>query len=164
MNYYKKRGQFVTSDYRPGDIIFFSWSGKKTKADHAGIMESTDGVTVTTIEGNTSTTSDDDGGSVMRRQRPLSVVTGAGRPAYKEQIDSDIANLTEAQLKSLWERLLERFNDNDSAEWSEEGRRWCVENGLIQGDRTNSYQWEAPLTREQLAVVVYRFAKLIGKA
>jgi peptidoglycan hydrolase-like protein with peptidoglycan-binding domain len=38
--------------------------------------------TVTCIEGNTSTTSDDNGGKVMRRTRNLSVVLGAYRPKY----------------------------------------------------------------------------------
>lgn len=166
MNYYKKQGRFVTSGYRPGDLVFFSWSDKKARADHAGIIESADGKTLTTIEGNTSAESDSNGGSVMRRQRPLSVVIGAGRPEYKEEIETDIANLTEDQLKELWERLLEHLRDNDSAEWSEEGRRWCVDNGIIQGDGSSvpNYQWEAPLTREQLAVILYRFAGLIGKA
>jgi hypothetical protein len=165
MNYYKKQERFVTSGYRAGDIIFFSWSGKKTKADHAGIVESADGKTLTTIEGNTSAESNDNGGSVMRRQRPLSVVIGAGRPEYKEEIDTAIANLTDAQLKELWERLLEHLKDNDSAEWSKEGRLWCVKNGIIQGDGADvpNYQWEAPLTREQLAAILYRFAGFIGK-
>jgi hypothetical protein len=167
MNYYKKQGQFVTSDYRPGDIVFFSWSGSRTKADHAGIIESADGKSLMTIEGNTSSESDDNGGSVMRRNRPLSVVLGAGRPAYKEGIETDIANLNQAELTALWDRLLERFRDNDSAEWSAEGRQWSVDNGIIQGDSSDgapNYQWEAPLTREQLAVILYRFAQFLGKA
>lgn len=166
MNFYKKQGQFVTTGYRPGDLAFFSWSGNKARADHAGVIENADDTAIATIEGNTSATSDDNGGSVMRRNRPLSVVIGAGRPAYKEEINTDIANLTEAQLKELWERLLARYRDNDSTEWSEEGRRWCVDNGIIQGDGSAvpNYQWEAPLTREQLAVILYRFANLFGKA
>jgi hypothetical protein len=164
MNYYKKQGQFVSSGYRPGDLVFFSWGGKSTRADHAGIIESTDGKTITTIEGNTSVRSGS-GGNVMRQKRSLSAVIGAGRPAYKEEIETDIEKLTDVELKALWERLLERFKDNDSAEWSAEGRAWCVKNGIIQGDGSAvpNYQWEAPLTREQLAAILYRFAGFIGK-
>jgi hypothetical protein len=102
----------------------------------------------------------------MRRNRPLSVVIGAGRPEYREELELDIGKITETQLKELWERLTERFRDNDSAEWSEAGRRWCAENGIFRGDSSDApnFQWEAPVTREQLAVTLHRFAQLIGRA
>jgi cell wall-associated NlpC family hydrolase len=38
---------------RPGDIIFFDWEQDGT-SDHTGIVESSDGITVRTIEGNSS--------------------------------------------------------------------------------------------------------------
>lgn len=165
MNYYKQQGRFLTSDYRAGDLVFFSWKGSKTRADHAGIVESFDGKIVTTIEGNTSIESDDNGGTVMRRYRPLSVVIGAARPDYSRKSEIDIASFTDIQLKELWERLLKHLQDNDSSKWSEKGRQWCIDKGIIRGvgSLKPNYQWEAPVTREQLAEIIYRFAVYIGK-
>ena len=85
--YDKKR--LVTSGYRRGDVVFFHWSNSMSgyvpsvySCDHVGIIEqvNSDG-TITTIEGNTGSTSN---GEVMRRVRSLSVVSCAGRPEYTD--------------------------------------------------------------------------------
>ena len=61
------RAQAV-SDYRPGDVIFFNFDGKKN-AQHVGLCEDWDGQYITTIDGNTGSGSEANGGSVMRRKR-----------------------------------------------------------------------------------------------
>lgn len=78
-------GQVIRSGYRPGDIVFFDFSGKKAKTEHVGIVESvgTNGV-LTTIEGNTGSGNDANGGSVMRRQRRPELVTCGIRPGYPD--------------------------------------------------------------------------------
>lgn len=83
-NRYKQAGQWVTSGYKPGDIVMFDFSGRKSKTEHVGIVESVskDGKTLITIEGNTGSTSQANGGAVMRRTRSVSLVTGACRPGY----------------------------------------------------------------------------------
>ena len=81
MKYAKNHGLWVTSGFRPGDLILYNFNSD-SYAEHIGICESATKKTVTCIEGNTSTTSDDNGGKVMRRTRNLSVVLGAYRPKY----------------------------------------------------------------------------------
>lgn len=78
-------GQIVRANYRPGDIVFFDFSGRRAKTEHAGIVESVgaDG-TLTTIEGNTGTGDDANGGAVMRRTRKQGLVTCAVRPGYPD--------------------------------------------------------------------------------
>jgi cell wall-associated NlpC family hydrolase len=51
--WFKERGQWQERGYapQPGDLIFFDWQGDGI-SDHVGIVESCDGVTVRTIEGN----------------------------------------------------------------------------------------------------------------
>lgn len=80
---YKEAGQWVTGHYKPGDIVMFDFSGKRSKTQHVGIVERvyTDG-TVVTIEGNTGTGNDTNGGAVMRRTRAAKYITGACRPGY----------------------------------------------------------------------------------
>lgn len=82
-NWAKNKGKYVTSGYEVGDLMFFSWD-KSDPYQHVGIVESvaSDG-SVTTIEGNTSVTSNDNGGAVMRRTRTLTYTVGAYRPDYK---------------------------------------------------------------------------------
>ena len=66
----KAPGQIVQANYKPGDIVFFDFSGKRAKTEHVGIVESVEanGVLVT-IEGNTGTGNDTNGGAPMRRRR-----------------------------------------------------------------------------------------------
>ncbi len=55
VQWFKSAGLWRDRGYepRPGDIVFFDWGGDGG-ADHVGIVESCDGSTVHTIEGNTS--------------------------------------------------------------------------------------------------------------
>lgn len=75
LGYYRKKGQFYTSDPKPGDQIFFGSS--VSNSSHTGIVEKVDGSRVHTIEGNTSD-------QVARRSYALgaSNIIGYGRPNY----------------------------------------------------------------------------------
>ena len=81
-NAYKAAGQWVASGYKPGDIVMFDFTGNRSKTEHCGIVEKVNGNTLTTIEGNTGTASNANGGAVMRRIRDVRFVTGACRPRY----------------------------------------------------------------------------------
>lgn len=61
------------------------------------------------------------------------------------------------------------LQDNDSGSWSQEARDWAASTGLVVGsgkiaDGTPNYMWEDFLTREQMAMLLYRFAQMMGKA
>ena len=75
--------QIIQGNYRPGDLVFFDFSGRRAKTEHVGIVESVgaDG-TLTTIEGNTGSGSNANGGAVMRRTRKPGLVTCGIRPGY----------------------------------------------------------------------------------
>lgn len=81
-SYAKANKQWFTKDFKPGDCILFNFQGG-TLAGHIGFVEqvNADG-SVACIEGNTSVTSDDNGGAVMRRVRYAKNILGAFRPAY----------------------------------------------------------------------------------
>ena len=96
MSFHKK--QKVT-DYRPGDIVFFNFSGRSS-AGHVGICESWDGTYITTIDGNTGGASEDNGGAVMRRRRHKKYIVGAYRPDYEEE---------ESVTYEQWLEYLERY-------------------------------------------------------
>lgn len=81
--WFQKQGRWHTGGPRPGDVVFFRFSGPRIH--HVGIVEAvnSDG-SITTIEGNTSSGtagSQVDGGGVYRRVRRVGIV-GYGRPAW----------------------------------------------------------------------------------
>lgn len=98
MNYYKKQGQFVTKDFKSGDIIFFDFNGNG-QPDHVGIIEKITGDVIYTIEGNTSVGNDSNGGQVMRRNRSKKNVLGVGRPNYDEETKETVEVTVETLKK-----------------------------------------------------------------
>lgn len=76
--YYKAKGRFFTDGPQVGDQIFFGFSAGEWS--HTGIVESVDGSTVHTIEGNVSDT-------VGRRTYSVkdARIIGYGRPAYDKE-------------------------------------------------------------------------------
>ena len=82
-NYYKNQGQTVAKNQgQDGDIILFQFDSD-SYLDHVGIIEkrNSDG-SYTTIEGNTGTGNDANGGAVMRRTRYPSQIGMIARPKY----------------------------------------------------------------------------------
>ena len=79
-------GCWVTGDYRPGDVVIYDCPGGAA-TDHCGIVESVDGTYISAIEGNTSSTSDADGGAVERRARKFAQIVGAVRPSYDKEVE-----------------------------------------------------------------------------
>lgn len=77
------------NNVRPGDLVFFDFPDKTTGIQHVGMA--TTGVNpggIGTVEGNTSPGilgSQDNGGGVYERTRPLAYIVGVGRPPYSPQ-------------------------------------------------------------------------------
>ena len=84
-NLFKNAGRWHTTP-EPGDLAFFDFPDSTYRIQHIGfVTQVNDDGTVTTIEGNTSSSdagSQDNGGGVFRRRRPTSHIVGYGRPPY----------------------------------------------------------------------------------
>ena len=78
----------------------------------------------------------------------------------------DDENMTLEQFGDPMNQFRAQLQHNDSSGYSEEARNWAVENGLVNGNDADKFNgmWEDFLTREQFITVLYRFAKLMGKA
>lgn len=103
LRYYKNKGQFHTSDPKPGDQIFFGTS--IDNSSHTGIVEKVDGSNVYTVEGNTSD-------QVARRSYALnnSRILGYGRPAY----DAKGTTATPATPTTTYYRVRKSWSDKNS--------------------------------------------------
>lgn len=74
----------------PGDIVFFKYSTNNRRTNHVGLVTNVNNASdFTTIEGNTSLNSNDNGGAVMSRKRSNKNVVAFARPKYtnKDQIN-----------------------------------------------------------------------------
>ena len=127
MFFHKK--QKVTN-YRPGDIVFFNFSGRSS-AGHVGICESWDGTYITTIDGNTGSASEDNGGAVLRRRRHKKFIVGAYRPEYQEDDD-----MTQDQFDAMMENWMSRqAKKKPTQQWEIEGLERVVKAGVTDGSR-----------------------------
>lgn len=76
MNWAKANGQFVTSGYKPGDVLFYQFDSDPA-ADHTGICVGASAASVTAIEGNTND-------RVATVERRVYTLHGAWRPLYDD--------------------------------------------------------------------------------
>ena len=112
----KAAGQWVTGDYRPGDVVIYDFPGGAA-TDHCGIVESVDGTYISAIEGNTSSASDADGGAVERRARKFSQIVGAVRPSYDKEVEEVRYNTVE-----------------ECPSWARETIQKLIDKGYLGGD------------------------------
>lgn len=101
-NYYKSIGRYYANTKgKAGDLCLMDFG--KGRASHIGIVESknADG-SYNVIEGNTSTTSNDNGGSVMRRVRRTNVIRGFARPDYESNSKSTSTTSTTTSQSSTY--------------------------------------------------------------
>lgn len=89
LEYFEGSNQIVKTP-KAGDLVFFKYSTNNRRANHVGLVISVNGDVITTIEGNTSKTSQDNGGKVMKRTRKSCIVAFA-RPKYDSSSTVDIA-------------------------------------------------------------------------
>lgn len=155
MSYHTK--QAVFKNYKPGDIVFFNFSGKANAA-HVGICESWDGTYITTIDGNTGTGNEANGGAVMRRKRHKKYIVGAYRPKYEELTEMDENKVLEIVRKELDKRDLERANKAGSS-WAKVAWNDATARGITDGTRPRDY-----VTREECAAMVMSGVRFVVAA
>lgn len=86
----KKKMNVKWGNHRKGDIVLFDFNHNGT-SDHIGIVESVNkNGTITTIEGNTGSGSNTNGGQVQRRTRYKSNVNYFVRPKYNSKVTPDM--------------------------------------------------------------------------
>ncbi|MDE7261311.1 MAG: CHAP domain-containing protein [Oscillospiraceae bacterium] len=158
-------GCWVTRDFQPGDVVIYNFPGG-ADTDHCGIVEmELPDYGVQAVEGNTSQSgSQSNGGMVCRKSRPRKYIVGAVRPQFEPEKEDGMDKET---FKKMFLEMRRELQDNDSAAYSQEAREWVVKTGLIQGggkmpDGSDNYMWEDLMTREQMATLLFRFAKMVG--
>lgn len=76
-------------------------------------------------------------------------------------------NMTDEQFYTMYQNMIKNhYNDNKCSSWSETDRLWCIKNGIFTGsgtlnDGTVNYQWQKPVSREELAALLHRIANML---
>ena len=72
-----------------------------------------------------------------------------------------LANLENVDL-SAYRNVTPTFNDVSSTAWYFEAVEWAVRQGIVLGVGNDNFVPNAPITREQMAVMLYRYADVMG--
>lgn len=139
----KARGIWIEDDaHRPdvGDALIYDWKDTgvgddTTGHNHIGI--------VTEIAGNRFTVTEGNMGNPCKVGRRTMDVNGKYIRGF---ICPDYRAIAAAMSASSWAR---------------ESAYWAAHEGIFLGDGTGEYLWDKPITREQMAAVLYRTIKLI---
>jgi hypothetical protein len=130
-DYYRGQGQMVpVSQARPGDLVFFVFDGNtKGIMNHIGIVENTKGGYITTIDGNTGTVSEANGGAVMRRTRAVGYVGGVARPNYQEEDE-----MTQEQFNAFYDAVNPIYNTvEDVPDYWKDETKALIDSGKLKG-------------------------------
>lgn len=90
-----------------------------------------------------------------------------GRSLNKKEEEDMVDQATiDSMVQAALNKIAASKKDNDSGEWSKEAREFCVKQGLFMGNSESdpNFMWEDLMTREQCAVLLYRFAQKTGFA
>ena len=121
--YRANQPECIVNEPVPGCIVIFNLPGTKYTTDHTGIFESAGSRYVTTIDGNTGSASDSNGGEVMRRSRPIEYVAAYIVPREINQKEDPV--------------MPDRYNTlaeiSESAPWATETVAKLIERGVIRG-------------------------------
>lgn len=160
----KSAGMWVTSRFKPGDIAIFDFSGKQKTTQHCGIVEEViPDYGVQSIEGNTGSTNDSNGGEVMRRRRASKFIIGAVRPIYEAEkakedvftmtIQEFIDKLTNEQAYELLKKAQTHASTLAEPTWSKNEGHWqtAIDKGIVNGGSP-----EGLIKRDELIAVLGR--------
>jgi GH25 family lysozyme M1 (1,4-beta-N-acetylmuramidase) len=145
-DWFKANGRWGATPH-VGDVVFFKFSTNNRWTNHVGIVKEVldGGAKIITIEGNTSQSSDDNGGAVMERTRTSNIV-GYGRPQYddipvgpKDDYSYGI-DVSECQGTIEWDKVKNagitfacirstKRNGSMDAQF-ENNLKGCIENGI----------------------------------
>ncbi|MDR3309904.1 MAG: CHAP domain-containing protein [Oscillospiraceae bacterium] len=155
----RRNGLLVTpGKLRRGDLAFFCWTRGGTLPEHVGIVTDVS-AHLLTIEGNTGSGSDSNGGAVLERERALDYVVGGYRPNYAVPAAPSAAEVPAFDAK-LVAAEVERYLSvgGTGAQynmWAKPAVDWCLARGVFEGDGAGNFGWKKPLSREAAAQVIY---------
>lgn len=140
MRLYEAEGRWFTDgDYRKGDIAIMTFSSSR-EIQHCGlIVERLSEGKYLTNEGNTSPGlegSQNNGGSVAKKERGIANILGVCRPQYEQEIE---------------------YVSDYEKHWAKEDIEWAKRIGLVKGYEDGSFKPNNTVTRAELVAILHRY-------
>jgi len=91
-----------------------------------------------------------------------SVFDPTGKPIYskgepQEMTEEKVKEIANEAAHNAVDQLMKGAGTGDKpAKWATEAAEWAKQTGLIQGIGGGDYAWNKPVTRQELAVILYR--------
>lgn len=150
VNKFKAAGMFGTEP-AVGAFVFFDY-GDGNGFSHTGRVVAYDGEYVTTVEGNI-------GGEVVKRSyhKNTYYLKGYGYPDYNRKTEEP-EKPEEPAPEPEEPKEKDYFKDVTEDMSSYKAIQWMARNGYIKGYSDGTYRPEKPLTRGQLATILWRMA------
>lgn len=155
----KKNNRYVNRNHlQPGDLILYNFTNAdSTTATHCGILKSINGIKMEVIEGNTATTNDTNGGTVMLRNRTTNQVVGAFRPIFEGELSMTKAeflkDLTEKEAYDLLTKAMAYADKQKEPDWSKKEGHWA---DAIKKKVINTDTPEGLLKRDEMIAILGR--------
>lgn len=143
---------------QPGDVIFFR-NAAGNAWQHTGIVTKVADGCVETVEGNAGTPQ---GVNTFRYALGYNRIGGYGRAKWDlVPEDKPAASASPAPSVTSPDPAISKPSPApEASSWSAEARSWAIQKGLFSGDGNGNYDWLGNVTREQLAVLLYKFVQL----
>lgn len=165
LNWYKQnQPECVVKTPVKGCLVIFDLPNTKAVTDHVGLFESATGDYVTTIDGNTGSASDANGGAVMRRTRPKKYVYAYIKPRGLDiDDDAEAAKQAAEQAKQegenmtgeqIYDKLTEYLAKQSAPDWAKAELAEAVKLGITDGTAPM-----ALIPRYQAAIMALRAVK-----
>lgn len=156
MNAAKTKNMWFTSNFKPGDITIYDFTGNKKNPSHCGIIESVSTNKVIAIEGNTSISgSQSNGGMVCRKERKNAYIIGVVRPIFDDKdeiMNTDTINkMTDDELVLLANRIQTALGKKPVGSTLAPEYNEAIKLGLTNGTNPQAF-----CTRAQAAVMDLR--------
>ena len=126
--YQNNQPECIVDEPRKGCLVIFDLPNTKYVTDHVGLFEASSGKYITTIDGNTSSTNDANGGYVNRRTRHIKYVYAYILPRDLEE---------EMTGKDIYMALSEFLAKEPLPEWAKAELDEAVKLGITDGSNPN---------------------------
>lgn len=102
---------------------------------------------------------------------PYIIYPGQVLKLAEKSVKEDDDDMEQEKFNKMFETAMQqhrqKLRDNDSGEWSKKAREYAVQQGIFAGSGTApdgqpNFMWEDFLTREQAAMILFRFAESHG--
>jgi len=153
LSYARSSGQFVSpAELRRGDVVLYKFDRTNAAVNHTGLVIYAGSGSFYAIEGNTSVSSDSNGGAVMQRLRTCTNVVGAYRPHYMEE-----DTMTYWQFEQYMNRYLSITGTGEVCSvWAKNAINELKDRGIVSGS-DGDFGWLKPATKETVAQMLYNY-------